>query len=85
MPTFQSRWTVLYLEGPTQCTEVCFVSVLSGGFTTMAVINPPERKLAKSTSVQWGKIVSRVACLFFSLIHFQKNTVAAHLGALALI
>jgi hypothetical protein len=28
----------------------CF---LSGEFTTMAVINPPERKLAKRTSVNW--------------------------------
>ena len=30
-----------------------FASFLSGGFTTVAVINPPERKLAKRTSVQW--------------------------------
>ena len=36
-----------------QCTQVRFASFLSGGFTTMAVINPPERKLAKRTSVQW--------------------------------
>ena len=28
-----------------------FASFLSGGFTTGAVINPPERKLAKRTSV----------------------------------
>ena len=34
------------------CTDVRFASFLSGGFTTMAVINPPERKLAKGTSVQ---------------------------------
>ena len=33
------------------CTEVRFASFLSGGFTTMAVINQPERKLAKRTSV----------------------------------
>ena len=33
------------------CTEVRFASFLSGGFTTMAVINPPEKKLAKRTSV----------------------------------
>ena len=33
------------------CTEVRFTSFLSGGFTTLAVINPPERKLAKRTSV----------------------------------
>ena len=39
------------------CTEVHFSSFLSGGFTTMAVINPPERKLAKRTSVHClGKI-----------------------------
>ena len=34
-------------------TELRYVSLLSGGFTTMAVINPPEKKLAKPTSVQW--------------------------------
>ena len=34
-----------------QCTEVSFASFRSGGFTTMAVINPPEKKLAKRTSV----------------------------------
>ena len=27
-----------------QCTEVRFASLLSGGFTTMAVINPPESR-----------------------------------------
>ena len=36
-----------------QCTAVRFASFLSSGFTIMAVINPPERKLAKRTSVQW--------------------------------
>ena len=35
-----------------QCTEVRFDNFLSSGFTTMAVINPPEKKLAKRTSVQ---------------------------------
>ena len=34
------------------CTEVRFASLLSGGFTTMAVINPPEKKLANRTSVR---------------------------------
>ena len=38
-------------EKPSQCTEVHFASFLSGGFTTTAVINPPEKKLAKCTSV----------------------------------
>ena len=30
-----------------------FASLLSGGFTAMAVINSPENKLANRTSVQW--------------------------------
>ena len=34
-----------------RCTEVRFVSFLSVGFTIMAVINPPEKKLTKRTSV----------------------------------
>ena len=35
-----------------QCIKVRFASLLSGGFTTMAVINPLEKKLANRTSVQ---------------------------------
>ena len=43
------------LSRTVQCTEVRFASLLSDGFTAMAVIiNPPERKLAKRTSVQWS-------------------------------
>ena len=38
----------------THYTEVRFASFLSGGFTTMAVIKPPERKLVKRTSVHWS-------------------------------
>ena len=38
------------------CTEVRFASTISGGVTTMAAINPPERKLAKRTSVQWSTL-----------------------------
>ena len=34
-----------------QYKKVRFASFFSGGFTTMAVIDPPERKLAKRTSV----------------------------------
>ena len=33
------------------CTEVRFARFLSGGFITAIVVNPPERKLAKRTSV----------------------------------
>ena len=38
-------------EDPTQCTEVRFASLLSGGFITAVEVNPTERKLAKRTSV----------------------------------
>ena len=46
------------------CTEVCFASFLSGGFITVIVVNPPERKLAKHTSMQWqqlGAVASTVS------------------------
>ena len=33
-----------------------FSSFFSGGFITAIVVNPPERKLAKRTSVQWDEI-----------------------------
>jgi hypothetical protein len=34
---------------------VRFASFLSGGFTTMALINPPEKKIGqKRTSLQWA-------------------------------
>ena len=33
------------------CTEVRFASFLSSGFTTKAVMNPPEKKVEKCTSV----------------------------------
>ena len=36
----------------TQCTEVRFASFQSGGFIIAIVVNPPERKLTKRTSVQ---------------------------------
>ena len=46
----------------TQCTEVRFASFLSGGFTTIAVRNPLERKLAKCTSVPW---LAYVICICY--------------------
>ena len=46
-------FTVFYMKLQTPCTDVRFASLLSGGFTTMAVVlHPPERKLANRTSVQ---------------------------------
>ena len=37
-----------------QCTKMRFASFQSGGFITVIVVNPPESKLAKRTSVQWA-------------------------------
>ena len=34
-------------------TDVSFASFFSGGFITAIIVNPPEMKLAKRTSVQW--------------------------------
>ena len=56
----------------TQCTEVRFASLLSGGFTTVAVINPLEKKLANCTSAQCVKSArstQRVENITFSLSH----------------
>ena len=44
------EWNLLH-------TDVHFASFLSGGFTTVAVINPPERKLAKRTPVYWSMVM----------------------------
>jgi len=38
-----------------QYTEVRFASFLSGGFATVAVMNPPKSKLEKRTSVQYSE------------------------------
>ena len=43
----------------TQCTEVHFSSFFSGGFITAIVESPPERELAKRTSVQCSISVKR--------------------------
>ena len=50
------RYTYLSIIGTYSpyCTEVRFAS--SGGFTTMALINPLERKLAKRISVYWSAL-----------------------------
>jgi hypothetical protein len=44
-----NRYSSIFVTSAQRCV---FASFLSGGFTTMAVINPLERKLAKRTSVQ---------------------------------
>ena len=43
------------------CTDVRFASFLSGGFITTIVVNSPERKLAKCTSVHCSR-KSKIFC-----------------------
>ena len=50
-----------------QCTEVHFAIFLSRGFTTTAVINLLERKLAKRTSVQWSNFDPTGVVLFLQM------------------
>ena len=52
------------------CTDVRFASFLSSGFTTMAVIISPERKLAKRTSVNWSKMALK---LYSHLLQKLRN------------
>ena len=55
-----------------------FASFFSGGFITAIVVNPPERKLAKRTSVRWvdgtnDSSTKRVMfqALFFFIISYR--------------
>ena len=58
-----------------QCTEVHFASFLSGGFITAIVVNPPERKLAKRTSVQWYNFLfdNIFSCFRMSFSYFRTS------------
>ena len=52
-----------------------FASFLSGGFITAIVVNPPERKLAKRTSVHCatGLFLNRGSdVIFFSNVRIAK-------------
>ena len=49
-----------------QCTELGFASFLSGGYITAIVVNPPENKLAKRTSVQCAYGVAMKPIFLFS-------------------
>ena len=49
---YLSRWR---LSNSMQCTNLRFASFLSGEFITDIVVNPPEMKQAKRTSVQCVK------------------------------
>ena len=58
------RASKTYINQSHNCTEVRFASLLSGGFTTMAVTNAPDWKLANRTFVN---------CLEFTCIVIGWN------------
>ena len=53
-----------------QYTEVCFASFLSGGFITAIVVNLPERKLAKRTSVRC--FVTKIVLTYCTEVRFSS-------------
>ena len=62
----------------TQCTEVRFTSFQSGGFiTAIIVVNHPERKLTKRTSVQCPKACANPITGFFPIsqryLHYSNH------------
>ena len=59
-----------------QSTGVRSAGFLSGGFTTMVVINPPEKKLAKRTSVQRGSTESTIVVMNGELFNRFHSMVA---------
>ena len=68
-------WRITESSAVNQCTEVRFASFLSSGFITAIVVNPPERKLAKHTSVHW-----RAWNLFFFLQAWVRSVRLVHNG-----
>ena len=57
-----------------QCTEMRFASFLSDGFITAIVVNPPERKLAKRTSVCLVAFLNNVRpCWIYSNYSFKND------------
>ena len=71
-------WSVPKLECPetaiSQCTEVRFASFFSGRFITDIVVNPPERKLAKCTSVQCNaRLCTKRATYFSAKFSWEKS------------
>ena len=60
-----------------KCTEVSFFSFFSNGFITTIVVNLPERKLAKRTSVEWAGL----AVAMFTVMQRFVNNRMVHRGA----
>ena len=56
-----------YLCNFLHCTGVLFTSFRLGGFITARVVNPPERKLAKGTSVHC-RILVDLSGLFYNIM-----------------
>ena len=67
--------TFIYLQRLHHCTEVHFANFLSGGFIIMAVIDPPEKKMAKRSFVH---------CLVLKA-YLKENEISAFLAILVFL
>ena len=77
------------LSTPGQFREVSFFSFFSGRFITAIIVNPPERRLAKRTSVHWSisfilKIIYHFL-LAWSNIYHGNTLLAKIIGAVQYI
>ena len=67
--------------------QVCFASFISGGFITAIVVNFPEKKLAKRTSVSSAQKTQEIEYVHYSklamraLIIFYKKNILLHFVA----
>ena len=54
------------------CTELGLASFLPGGFTAIAVINPPEKKLPKRTSVHRLQFLMKCNLQYVNISVFES-------------
>ena len=73
---FQAQASSCYSDATRLYTEVHFASFLSGEFITAVVVNPPERKLAKRTSVDYYVLLGNCTPGNNRHFHQTKNAVA---------
>ena len=86
----QVRWKIFKSSGDyfvgiiyPHCTEVRFASFLTAEFITAMVVDQPERKLSKCTSVQWmnsqkKKCFHLITVDFWTKIHLLLALHSSH-------
>ena len=62
-------------KSPIHRTEVRFAGFLSGGFITAIVVNPPESKLTKRTSVHCTDSIYHTDSIKHTDLNFAKKDI----------